>query len=77
MADSMPDVDDTVEACEALELDSDQTSVNGNIDDVEIAQRGMTLLLNNEWDEAQDLFSKYQCVFTSIFFTHNVLVLNI
>ena len=30
------------------------------VDDVELSLQGMTMLLNNEWDEAEALFTKYK-----------------
>ncbi|ELU08384.1 hypothetical protein CAPTEDRAFT_138118 [Capitella teleta] len=35
-------------------------SLNGDQDDVEMSLQGMTMILNNEWEEAETLFSQYK-----------------
>jgi len=51
---------------EGIEVSSDSGSSVMTIDDVELSLKGIILLINNQWAEAEELFKQYRSVIMNI-----------
>lgn len=43
-----------------------EAGIDNDVDDVELSLQGITMLLNNEWEKADSLFTQHKSVFTTI-----------
>ncbi len=46
----------------SISSDMSDSGSTGTIDDIEVSLQGVTMLLNNEWQEAEDLFARHKLV---------------